>query len=270
MPARPRPCQRRCFERHRGKARVDLSGGAQCRRTTRNINTHRTKNETFGKRLSTRRSRDPFPQVIRRLRIRIQTTMRHSSVSHQRTGNTGRVRSALGRAGRWTLVAIVLVLALIGFLHLTRGTAVRHVRGVSSDGIPIAVARAIRDCGTTAVGDAVDHAPADTGARAGWPTRSADPASSELKAGCASSFFTMPSAPWTSPPAIATRSGPVVASYVEPFRPIRISTLHLAQHRSHVRGIVIDSRVGSRPGFPQRSRWAWLRERAANVVIRLL
>jgi hypothetical protein len=65
--------------------------------------------------------------------------MRHSSVSHQRTGNTGRVRSALGRAGRSTLVAIVLVLALIGFLHLTRGTAVRHVRGVSSDGIPIAV-----------------------------------------------------------------------------------------------------------------------------------
>jgi hypothetical protein len=45
----------------------------------------------------------------------------------------------LGRVGRWTLVAIVLGLALIGFLHLTRGTAVRHVRGVSSDGSPIAV-----------------------------------------------------------------------------------------------------------------------------------
>jgi cardiolipin synthase len=29
---------------------------------------------------------------------------------------------------------------------------------------------------------------------------------------------------------------------VEPFRPIRLSTLHLARHRSHVRGIVIDSR----------------------------
>ncbi len=50
-----------------------------------------------------------------------------------------RVRAALGRVGRWTLVAIVLGLALIGFLHLTRGTAVRHVRGVSTDGTPIAV-----------------------------------------------------------------------------------------------------------------------------------
>ena len=48
-----------------------------------------------------------------------------------------RVRSALGRVGRWTVVAIVVGLALIGFLHLTRGTAVRHVRSVSSDRIPI-------------------------------------------------------------------------------------------------------------------------------------
>lgn len=31
---------------------------------------------------------------------------------------------------------------------------------------------------------------------------------------------------------------------VEAFRPIRLSTLHLAQHRSHVRGIVIDGRIG--------------------------
>jgi catechol 2,3-dioxygenase-like lactoylglutathione lyase family enzyme len=33
----------------------------------------------------------------------------------------------------------VLGFALIGFLHVTRGTAVRRVRGVSSDGMPIAV-----------------------------------------------------------------------------------------------------------------------------------
>ena len=53
-----------------------------------------------------------------------------------------RVRGALRRVGRWTAAAIVLGLALIGFLHLTRGTAVRHVRGVSSDGTPIAVGEA--------------------------------------------------------------------------------------------------------------------------------
>jgi cardiolipin synthase len=37
------------------------------------------------------------------------------------------------------LVAIALGLALIGAPHLTRGTAVRHMRGVSSEGMPIAV-----------------------------------------------------------------------------------------------------------------------------------
>ena len=36
----------------------------------------------------------------------------------------------MGVAVQWTLLAIVMAFALIGFLHLTRGTAVRHVRGV--------------------------------------------------------------------------------------------------------------------------------------------
>jgi cardiolipin synthase len=34
---------------------------------------------------------------------------------------------------------VTLCLALIGFLHLTRGTAVRHVQGVGADGIPLGV-----------------------------------------------------------------------------------------------------------------------------------
>jgi cardiolipin synthase len=50
-----------------------------------------------------------------------------------------RVKAALGRAGRWMLVTVVLCLALVGFLHLTRGTAVQHVRGVAADGVPIGV-----------------------------------------------------------------------------------------------------------------------------------
>ena len=45
----------------------------------------------------------------------------------------------MAAAARWTLIAVVAALALIGFLHLTRGTAVRHVRGVGAEGIPIAV-----------------------------------------------------------------------------------------------------------------------------------
>ena len=42
---------------------------------------------------------------------------------------------------------------------------------------------------------------------------------------------------------------------VEPFRPIRLSQLHLAQNRSHVRGIVIDSRIGYTGGFGIDDKW---------------
>src|SRR5690606_15793292 len=42
---------------------------------------------------------------------------------------------------------------------------------------------------------------------------------------------------------------------VEPFRPIRLSSLHLAQHRSHVRGVVIDNRVGWTGGFGIDDKW---------------
>ena len=57
-------------------------------------------------------------------------------------------RSVAGRfrtIARWTLRVVVLCLALVGFLHLTRGTAVRHVRGVGAeaDAIGVEYARAV-------------------------------------------------------------------------------------------------------------------------------
>jgi len=42
---------------------------------------------------------------------------------------------------------------------------------------------------------------------------------------------------------------------VEPFRPIRLSTLHLIQNRSHVRGIVVDGRVAWTGGFGIDDKW---------------
>lgn len=50
-----------------------------------------------------------------------------------------RPRAVIGGIGRWSLVVVVLVLALVGFLHLTRGTAVQHVQGVAAEGVPIGV-----------------------------------------------------------------------------------------------------------------------------------
>ena len=38
---------------------------------------------------------------------------------------------------RWSLIAVVLVTALIGFLFIIRGAAVQHMRGVGADGTPI-------------------------------------------------------------------------------------------------------------------------------------
>jgi hypothetical protein len=52
-----------------------------------------------------------------------------------------RLSVALGKAGRGTVLVLILAFALIGFLHVTRGTAVRHVRGVTADGTAIGVSQ---------------------------------------------------------------------------------------------------------------------------------
>jgi hypothetical protein len=38
------------------------------------------------------------------------------------------------RIAFWTLVVLVIALAVIGFLHLTRGTVVRHVQAIDAGG----------------------------------------------------------------------------------------------------------------------------------------
>src|SRR5258708_7760023 len=43
------------------------------------------------------------------------------------------------QSAHWLVIVLVLFLALIGFLQLTRGTAVRHVQGLGKDGAPIAI-----------------------------------------------------------------------------------------------------------------------------------
>src|SRR5262245_11590012 len=58
--------------------------------------------------------------------------------THLRVAARGAQR-VLGVVGRWSLRVAWVGLALIGFLHLTRGTAVRHVRGIGADDTPIGV-----------------------------------------------------------------------------------------------------------------------------------
>jgi cardiolipin synthase A/B len=193
-------------------------------------------------------------------------------------------RSALGRVGRWTLTSLILCLALIGLLHLTRGTAVRHVRGVGADGVPIGVSEPQFPLVVTmmtgawmASGNRVEvtlngdgtyerlWADLRSAQRSitlqlyyGAPGRMAATLQQILieraKAGVrvfvlydAFGALDIPEEHRN-----ALRAAGVV---VEPFRPIRLATLHLAQNRSHVRGIVIDGRIGWTGGFGIDDKW---------------
>ena len=191
---------------------------------------------------------------------------------------------ALRRLGRWTLVAGVLCLALVGFLHLTRGTAVRHVRGVAADGIPISVSEpqfplvvTMMTGASLASGNRVEVMLNGDGTYPrlwedlrsakqsitlqvyyGAPGRMADTLRQILleRAQAGVRVFVLYDAFGTlDVPAEhrdALRAGGIA---IEPFRPLRLSTLHLAQNRSHVRGIIIDSAIGWTGGFGIDDKW---------------
>ncbi len=194
------------------------------------------------------------------------------------------IRSVLAVTGRWTLIVVVAGLALIGFLHLTRGTAVRHVRGVAADGAPISVSApefALMATMTTgawlASGNLVDVMLNGDGT---YPRLWDDLRSAEHSI-TLQLYYGAPGRMATTLGEILierARAGVrVLVLYdafgavdipaahreqlraagiaVEPFRPIRLSSLHLAQHRSHVRGIVIDSRIGWTGGFGIDDKW---------------
>lgn len=195
-----------------------------------------------------------------------------------------KTRRVAGRIGRWVLVVVVLCLALIGFLHLTRGTAVRHVRGVASDGVPIGVSEPQFPLVVTMMtgawlseGNRVEltlngdgtyerlWADLRSARRSitlqlyyGAAGRMADTLSNILveRARAGVRVFVLYDAFGTVDIPARQRDALRAAGIsVEPFRPIRLSTLHLAQNRSHVRGIVIDSRIGWTGGFGIDDKW---------------
>ena len=185
---------------------------------------------------------------------------------------------------RWTLRVLVLLFALIGVLHVTRGTAVRHVRGVGADGAPIGVSEPQFPLSVTmltgawmAPGNRVDVALNGDGTYSrlwedlrsahrsitlqlyyGNTGRMADTLREILvdRATAGVRVFLLYDAFGSIdiPPdhAATLRTAGVL---VEPFRPIRLSTLHLAQNRAHVRGIVIDGQVGWTGGFGIDDKW---------------
>jgi cardiolipin synthase len=184
----------------------------------------------------------------------------------------------------WFLVAIIVLLAYTGLLHQTRGTAVRHVRGVGADGVPVAPHEPQFPASVTLLTGAVlspgnrvevalsgqqtcERLWADLQSAQrtillqlyyGQPGRMADQLCRILvdRAAAGVHVFLLYDAfgahGFLDAHLAEYRKAGVRAVA---FRPLRFSTLHLAQNRSHVRGIVVDSRVAWTGGFGIDDKW---------------
>lgn len=200
-----------------------------------------------------------------------------------RASNAKPLRRWVRRVAKLLPIVVVLFLAWIGFLNLTRGTAVRHVRGISADGIPgvadpqFLLSMTLHTGAWFASGNRIEVALNGDGtyerlwndlrsAREsitlqvyyGKSGRVADTLGRILleRAAAGVRVFVLYDAFGAqnipSDHLEILRKGGVV---LRPFRPIRFSTLHLVQNRSHVRGIVVDGRIGWTGGFGVDDKW---------------
>ena len=190
----------------------------------------------------------------------------------------------LGEIARGGLTAIVLIAAVIGVLFVTRGTAVRRVRGVGTDGVPVGVTEpdfaatvAPLAGGVILPGNKVELALNGDGTYERlWadlrsatesitvqmyyaePGRVADQLSKILVERALSGIrvFVLYD---------AFGAGGLKRAYLKvlrvagvrvvAFRPLRFRNLWVVQNRSHIRGVVIDRRVGWTGGFGVDDKW---------------
>lgn len=194
------------------------------------------------------------------------------------------MRSALARLGRWALVGAFGLAALIGIQHLSRGTSVRHVHGVGADGTPVApdepqvplsvamltgavllparqVEIALNGDGTFArLWDDLRSARQSITLQlyVGQGGRVADTLCQILAERAAAGvkvFLLYDAFGFQGMPSEHQSALRAAGAVVVPFRPLRLSTLHMAQNRSHVRGIVVDGHIGWTGGFSIDDRW---------------
>jgi cardiolipin synthase A/B len=190
----------------------------------------------------------------------------------------------LGHVARLALTGVVLLVATIGFLFLTRGTAVRRVRGVGRDAPPVSPDEPEFPTTVTMLtgaallpGTRVELALDGDGI---FPRLWADLLAAEqivtvqmyymgpgqvadrfaevlvdrARAGVrvvvlfdAFGASALPRAYWR-----ALRAAGVQAV---PFRPLRVRNLWVVQNRAHIRGIVVDGRIGWTGGFGIDDKW---------------
>ena len=187
------------------------------------------------------------------------------------------------RAIRWLVGGIILVSAVIGLLFITRGTAVRRVRGVGSDGAPVSPAESSFPLtvalltGTPIVaGNRVELALNGDGT---YPRLWADLHSAQRSITVQMYYAAAGRVADSLGAALIERARAGVAVYLlydafgtdlpeaylerlrsagvraVAFRPLRFRNLWVVQNRSHIRGIVIDGQVGWTGGFGIDDKW---------------
>jgi len=192
--------------------------------------------------------------------------------------------SYAGIALRWVLVAIILLVAVIGFLYITRGTAVTHVRGVGADGAPVSpeepqfpLSVAVLTGTVLTTGNRVELALDGNGT---FPRLWADLRSAQRSI-TVQMYYGIPGTVATTLrdilieraksgvrvfvlydafgnqdiPASDIAAMRAAGAHVFPFRPLTFADLWVLQNRSHIRGIVVDGRIGWTGGFGIDDKW---------------
>jgi cardiolipin synthase len=185
---------------------------------------------------------------------------------------------------RWIAIGVVLLIAVIGLLYITRGTAVKHVRGVGANDAPVspedpefALSVAVLTGTLLTSGNRVELALNGDGTFTrlwndlrsaehaitvqmyyGIPGRVADTLRQILieRAAAGVRVFVLYDAFGNQDvPSNDLASMREAGAHVAPFRPLRFSNLSVLQNRSHIRGIVVDGCIGWTGGFGIDDKW---------------
>ena len=185
---------------------------------------------------------------------------------------------------RWGLTAVVLLAAVIGILFITRGTAVRRVRGVGADGTPVCATEP-EFAATVALLAGAEILPGNRVELALNGDGTYERLWADLRSATQSITMQMY---YAEPGRVADQlheilveraragvrvfflydafgAGALKKSYLAslreagvravPFRPLRFRNLWVVQNRAHIRGIVVDNRIGWTGGFGLDDKW---------------
>jgi len=183
----------------------------------------------------------------------------------------------------WLLIFLVIVAAIIGLLFLTRGTAVRRVRSVGIDGTPVApnesefvLTIALLTGTPVLAGNRVEIAlNGDETYPRLWddlrsakqsitiqmyythPGQVADTLTSilEERARAGIPVFLLYDAFGSRPAKAYMKRLRAAGVRAVPFRPLRFDHLWVVQNRSHIRGFIIDGKIGWTGGFGIDDKW---------------